>query len=176
MKEKPKSNMKLKPKSKSSSLKRSLSRLMGGEGEEEQLKKEEKEEEKSSFFSFLSKRDDSKIPEDPNATNGADMDQDKDADKGITFKSSKLLSILSPSEVASVSTEAPSSTGWFLFRVFMVILIVLIFILNLTGHLDNVVASVKNFYDTNILPLLVSTGLMKITPIHTAISYTFILS
>ena len=37
MKEKPKSNMKLKPKSKSNSLKRSLSILKGGE---EQLKKE----------------------------------------------------------------------------------------------------------------------------------------
>ena len=156
MKEKPKSNMKLKPKSKSNSLKRSLSILKGGE---EQLKKEEKEEEKSSFFSFLSKRDDSKIPEDPNATNGADTDE------AVTFKSGKLLSILSPSEVASVSTEAPSSTGWFLFRVFMVILIVLVFILNLTGHLDNVVQSIKNFYDTNILPLLVSTGLMKTTPV-----------
>ena len=156
MKEKPKSNMKLKPKSKSNSLKRSLSILKGGE---EQLKKEEKEEEKSSFFSFLSKRNDSKIPEDPNATNGADTDE------AVTFKSGKLLSILSPSEVASVSTEAPSSTGWFLFRVFMVILIVLVFILNLTGHLDNVVQSIKNFYDTNILPLLVSTGLMKTTPV-----------
>lgn len=156
MKEKPKSNMKLKPKSKSNSLKRSLSILKGGE---EQLKKEEKEEEKSSFFSFLSKRDDSKIPEDPNATNGADTDE------AVTFKSGKLLSILSPSEVASVSTEAPSSTGWFLFRVFMVILIVLVFILNLTGHLDNVVQSIKNFYDKNILPLLVSTGLMKTTPV-----------
>lgn len=156
MKEKPKSNMKLKSKSKSNSLKRSLSILKGGE---EQLKKEEKEGEKSSFFSFLSKRDDSKIPEDPNATNGADTDE------AVTFKSGKLLSILSPSEVASVSTEAPSSTGWFLFRVFMVILIVLVFILNLTGHLDNVVQSIKNFYDTNILPLLVSTGLMKTTPV-----------
>ena len=156
MKEKPKSNMILKPKSKSNSLKRSLSILKGGE---EQLKKEEKEEEKSSFFSFLSKRDDSKIPEDPNATNGAETDE------AVTFKSGKLLSILSPSEVASVSTEAPSSTGWFLFRVFMVILIVLVFILNLTGHLDNVVQSIKNFYDTNILPLLVSTGLMKTTPV-----------
>jgi len=127
MKEKPKSNMKLKPKSKSNSLKRSLSILKGGE---EQLKKEND----SSFFSFLSKREDTK-PEDPNATNGPDMDEDKDADKGITFKSSKLLSILSPSEVASVATENSPSTGWFLFRVFMVIIIVLIFILNLTGHL-----------------------------------------
>ena len=162
MKENTKSNMKLKPKSKSNSLKRSLSILKGGE---EQLKKEE--EEKSSFFSFLSKRDDSKIPEDPNATNGPDMDEDddEDADKGITFKSSKLLSILSPSESASVATEKPLSTGWFLFRVFMVILIVLIFILNLTGHLDNVVAFIKKFYDTNIVPLLVSIGIMNVTPV-----------
>jgi len=157
MKEKPKSNMKLKPKSKSNSLKRSLSILKGGE---EQLKKEND----SSFFSFLSKREDTK-PEDPNATNGPDMDEDKDADKGITFKSSKLLSILSPSEAASVATENPPSTGWFLFRVFMVIIIVLIFILNLTGHLDNVVAFIKNFYDTNIAPLLVSIGLIKTTPV-----------
>lgn len=162
MKEKPKSNMKLKTKSKSSSLKRALSVLKGGQ---EELVKKENE---SSFFSFLNKRDDAK-QEYLNATNGPDMDEDKDADKGITFKSSKLLSILSPSEAASVAssttTESPPSIGWFLFRVIVVIIIVLIFILNLTGHLDNVVASVKNFYDTNILPLLVSTGLMKITPI-----------
>jgi len=157
MKEKPKSNMKLKPKSKSNSLKRSLSILKGGE---EQLKKEEegKEEGKSSFFSFLSKRDDSKIPEDPNATNGAETDE------AVTFKSGKLLSVLSPSEAAAVGTEAPSSTAWFLFRVILVIIIVLIFILNLTGHLDSVVAFIKNFYDTNIVPLLVSTGIMKTTP------------
>ena len=157
MKEKPKSNMKLKPKSKSNSLKRSLNILKGGE---EQLKKDND----SSFFSFLSKREDTK-PEDPNATNGPDMDEDKDADKGITFKSSKLLSILSPSEAASVATEKPPSMGWFLFRVFMVISIVLIFILNLTGHLDNVVEFIKNFYYTNIAPLLVSIGIMKTTPV-----------
>ena len=152
MKEKPKSNMKLKPKSKSNSLKRSLNILKGGE---EQLKKEE---ETSSFFSFLSKREDTK-PEDPNATNGAETDE------AITFKSGKLLSILSPSEAVSAGTENPPSTGWFLFRVFMVILIVLIFILNLTGYLDNVVAFIKNFYDTNIAPLLVSIGLIKTTPV-----------
>ena len=157
MKEKPKSNMKLKPKSKSNSLKRSLSILKGGE---EQLKKDEegKEEGKSSFFSFLSKRDDSKIPEDPNATNGAETDE------AVTFKSGKLLSVLSPSEAASVGTEAPPSMAWFLFRVILVIIIVLIFILNLSGHLDSVVAFIKNFYDTNIVPLLVSTGIMKTTP------------
>jgi hypothetical protein len=152
MKEKPKSNMKLKPKSKSNSLKRSLSILKGGE---EQLKKEE---ETSSFFSFLNKREDTK-PEDPNATNGAETDE------AITFKSGKLLSILSPSESASVATEPASSMAWFLFRVILVIIIVLVFILNLTGHLDNVVEYIKNFYNTNIVPLLVSIGVMKTTPV-----------
>lgn len=151
MKEKPKSNMKLKPKSKSNSLKRSLSILKGGE---EQLKKEND----SSFFSFLNKREDTK-PEDPNATNGAETDE------AITFKSGKLLSILSPSESASVATEPASSMAWFLFRVILVIIIVLVFILNLTGHLDNVVEYIKNFYNTNIVPLLVSIGVMKTTPV-----------
>jgi hypothetical protein len=55
--------------------------------------------------------------------------------------------------------------AWFLFRVILVIIIVLVFILNLTGHLDNVVEYIKNFYNTNIVPLLVSIGVMKTTPV-----------
>jgi hypothetical protein len=161
MKEKSKSNTKLKTKSKSNSLKRSLSILRGGE------ETQPKEEDKSSFFSFLNKRD-VKIPEDPKATNGPDMDADADADKGITFKSNKLLSILTPSEAASVASsngEAPTSTWWFVFRVIVVLLIVLVFTLNLTGYLDNVVDSIKQFFYTNIAPLLVYIGLMKPNPV-----------
>ena len=160
MKEKSKSNTKLKPKSKSNSLKRSLNILKGGE------ETQPKEEDKSSFFSFLNKREDKK-PEDPKATNGPDMDADAEADEGITFKSNKLLSILSPSEAASVASstgEAPPSTLWFIFRVIVVLLIVLVFALNLTGYLDNVVASIMLFFDKNIAPLLISIGLMKISP------------
>jgi len=161
MKEKSKSNMKLKPKSKSNSLKRSLSILRGGE------EAQPKEEGKSSFFSFLNRREDKK-PEDSKATNGPDMDTDPDADKGITFKSNKLLSVLSPSEAASVASsngEAPASTWWFVFRVIIVLIVVLVFTLNLTGYLDNVVASIKQFFYTNIAPLLVSIGLMKPSPV-----------
>jgi hypothetical protein len=161
MKEKSKSSTKSKLKPKSNSLKRSLSILKGGE------EAQPKEEVKSSFFSFLNKRD-SKIPEDPKATNGPDMDSGADADEGITFKSNKLLSILSPSEAASVASsngEAPASTWWFVFRVIVVLLIVLVFTLNLTGYLDNVIDSIKQFFDTNIVPLLVSIGLMKTTPV-----------
>jgi hypothetical protein len=160
-KEKSKSNTKSNPKSKSNSLKRSLSMLKGGE------EAQPKEEGKSSFFSFLDKREDKK-PEDPKATNGPDMDADADADEGITFKSNKLLSILSPSEAASVASssgEAPPSTWWFVFRVIVVLLIVLVFTLNLTGYLDNIVAWIKQVFDTNIAPLLISIGLMKFTPV-----------
>ena len=108
MKEKSKSNTKTK--SKSNSLKRALSMLKGGEDAQP------KEESKSSFFDFLKKRD-VKKPEEPTPqSNGADMEA-ADADEGITFKSNKLLSILSPSEAASVASstgqEAPPSTWWF---------------------------------------------------------------
>ena len=159
MKEKSKSNTKTK--TKSNSLKRSVSMLKGGDDAQP------KEESKSSFFDFLNKRD-VKKPEEPiPQSNGADTDEDKDA--SITFKSNKLLSILSPSEAASVASsngqEAPPSTLWFVFRVIVVLLIVLVFTLNLTGYLDNVTAWIKQFFDTNIAPLLVSIGLMKATPI-----------
>jgi len=159
MKEKSKSNTKTK--TKSNSLKRSLSMLKGGEDAPP------KEESKSSFFDFLNKRD-VKKPEEPTPqSNGADIDEDKDA--GITFKSNKLLSILSPSEAASIASstgqEAPPSTWWFVFRVIVVLLIVLIFTLNLTGYLGNVAEWIKQFFDTNIAPLLVSVGLMKATPV-----------
>ena len=159
MKEKSKSNTKTK--TKSNSLKRSVSMLKGGDDAQP------KEESKSSFFDFLNKRD-VKKPEEPiPQSNGADTDEDKDA--SITFKSNKLLSILSPSEAASVASstgqEAPPSTLWFVFRVIVVLLIVLVFTLNLTGYLDNVIAWIKQFFDTNIAPLLVSIGLMKATPV-----------
>jgi hypothetical protein len=159
MKEKSKSNTKTK--TKSNSLKRSLGMLKGGEDAPP------KEESKSSFFDFLNKRD-VKKPEEPTPqSNGQDIDED--ADEGITFKSNKLLSILSTSEAASVASsngqEAAPSTLWFVFRVIVVLLIVLVFTLNLTGYLDNVIAWIKQFFDTNIAPLLISVGLMKATPV-----------
>ena len=152
--------MKEKTKSKSNSLKRSLKILKGGEDAEP------KEEKKSSFFDFLNKRDIKKTEEPSSLSNGADTENDKDA--SITIKSNKILSILSPNETASISSsngEAPASTSWFIFRVVVVLLIVLAFILNLTGHLDSVVEEFKAFYDKNIAPLLVSIGLIKDTPI-----------
>ena len=176
-KSKPFSNPK--SKSKSSSLKRSLKILMGGEentgagagagageGKPEPSKS-------SSLFSFLGKFKTEKpeMPKDFKASNGADMDADADADKGITFKSNKLLSVLSPSEAASVSsgsgsgdTESSPSTWWFIFRVIIVFLIVIVFSLNLTGYLEYTVDWFKQQIELYITPLLVSIGFIKPTP------------
>ena len=152
-----KEKSKPKHKSKSSSLKRSLNILMGGEenardgagagaGAGDGANKPESAK-STSFFSFLDrfKSEKPEMPKDYKASNGADMDADADADaeagKGITFKSNKLLSVLSPSEAASVSSgssnsESSPSIWWFVFRVIIVFLIVIVFALNLTGYLE----------------------------------------
>lgn len=151
-------NAKSKPKS--NSLKRSLKILMGGQ--EEINNPKETNPKSKPFFSFLDGLKTEK-PKDFNASNAPEEEEDK----GITFKSSKLLSILSPTEAASVTSgsEAPPSTWWFVFRVIIVLLIVLIFALNLTGYLDNVLNLFKEFYYLYIAPLLVSIGLINSTPV-----------
>ena len=170
-----KEKSKPKHKSKSSSLKRSLKILMGGEenaGVGDGANKPESAK-STSFFSFLDKFKSEKpeMPKDYKASNGADMDTDADADadKGITFKSNKLLSVLSPSEAASVSSgssnsESSPSIWWFVFRVIIVFLIVIVFALNLTGYLEITVEWFKQQIELYITPLLVSIGIVKPTP------------
>ena len=160
-----------KSKSKSSSLKRSLKVLMGGEENTGTGKPEPTKS--TSLFSFLDrfKTEKPEMPKDFKASNGADMDADEDADKGITFKSNKLISVLSPSEAASISsgtgdTESSpaSSIWWFVFRVIIVFLIVIVFALNLTGYLENTVEWFKQQIELYITPLLVLFGIVKPTP------------
>lgn len=172
-----KEKSKPKHKSKSSSLKRSLKILMGGEenadagaGAGAGAGANKPESAKStSLFSFLDKFKSEKpeMPKDYKASNGADMDAD--ADKGITFKSSKLLSVLSPSEAASVSSgsgdsESSPSILWFVFRVIIVFLIVIVFALNLTGYLEQTVEWFKQQIELYITPLLVMIGIVNPTP------------
>lgn len=174
-----KEKSKPKHKSKSSSLKRSLKILMGGEENSDSgagagagAGANKPESAKStSFFSFLDKFKSEKpeMPKDYKASNGADMDADADADKGITFKSNKLLSVLSPSEAASVSSgssdsESSPSIWWFVFRVIIVFLIVIVFALNLTGYLEQTVEWFKQQIELYITPLLIMTGIVKSTP------------
>jgi len=174
-----KEKSKPKHKSKSSSLKRSLNILMGGEenardgaGAGDGANKPESAK-STSFFSFLDrfKSEKPEMPKDYKASNGADMDADADAEagKGITFKSNKLLSVLSPSEAASVSSgssnsESSPSIWWFVFRVIIVFLIVIVFALNLTGYLEITVEWFKQQIELYITPLLVSIGIVKPTP------------
>ena len=154
-----------KHKSKSNSLKNSLKSLSGGDNENNDNNEKSKS---NGFFSFLDRFKTEK-PKDFNASNAPDMDMDKEnkEDDGITFKSSKLISALSNSEAASVSSgnEAPPSTWWFVFRVIVVLIIVLVFALNLTGYLDNVLQYLKEMFYKYIAPILVSIGLMKSSPV-----------
>lgn len=165
-----KEKSKPKHKSKSSSLKRSLKILMGGEenaGAGAGANNPESAK-STSLFSFLDKFKSEKpeMPKDYKASNGADMDADEDADKGITFKSNKLLSVLSPSEASSGSSDSESSPSiwWFVFRVIIVFLIVIVFALNLTGYLEQTVEWFKQQIELYITPLLVSIGIVKPTP------------
>jgi hypothetical protein len=168
-----KEKSKPKHKSKSSSLKRSLKILMGGEENAGAGANKPESAKSTSLFSFLDKFKSEKpeMPKDYKASNGADMDTDADADadKGITFKSNKLLSVLSPSEAASVSSgssdsESSPSIWWFVFRVIIVFLIVIVFALNLTGYLEITVEWFKQQIELYITPLLVSIGIVKPTP------------
>jgi hypothetical protein len=168
-----KEKSKHKSKSKSSSLKRSLHILMGGEENIGAGEGKSESTKSKSLFSFLDrfKTEKPEIPKDYKASNGADMDADADADKGITFKSNKLLSVLSPSEAASVASSSgdsesspASSTWWFVFRVIIVFVIVIVFALNLTGYLEHSVEWFKQQIELYITPLLVSVGIVKATP------------
>lgn len=157
-------------KSKSNSLKHSLKILAGGENQNNPSNNaDNNDKEKSSgLFTFLGRFKTEK-PKDYDAKNEPDMDIDQDKnkedDKSITFKSNQLVSALSPSEEASVSSTSPSSTGWFLFRVVIVLLVVLGFALNLTGHLDSVLERVKELFYKHVAPILISIGIMKPTPV-----------
>ena len=166
-----KEKLKPKHKSKSSSLKRSLKILMGGEENAGAGANKPEPTKSTSVFSFLDrfKTEKPEMPKDFKASNGADMDADADADKGITFKSNTLLSVLSPSEAASVSSGTGDSGSspsiwWFVFRVIIVFLIVIVFALNLTGYLEHTVEWFKQQFELYITPLLVSIGIVKPTP------------
>lgn len=152
-------------KSKSKSLKNSLKLLAGGDNDNTNDADKSKS---TSLFSFLDKFKTEK-PKDFNASNAADpeLDKEKTEDKDITYKSNNLITTLSANESASFSStgENAPSTGWFLFRIFIVLLILGIFVLNLTGYLDNVVDYIKELFYKYISPILIKIGLMKPSPV-----------
>lgn len=159
-------------KSKSNSLKNSLKLLSGGENDKtndnNNNENENNKSKSTGLFSFLDKFKTEK-PKDFNASNAADPDLDKEQskDKDITFKSNNLITALSASETASVYANGQSgpSTGWFVFRIFIVLVILIVFALNLTGYLDNVVEYIKELFYKYISPILIKIGIMKPSPV-----------
>jgi len=162
-------------KSKSNSLKNSLKLLSGGENDKtndnNNNENENNKSKSTGLFSFLDKFKTEK-PKDFNASNAADPDLDKEQskDKDITFKSNNLITALSASETASVyaNGESGPSTGWFVFRIFIVLLILVVFALNLTGYLDNVVEYIKELFYKYIAPIFIKIGVMNPSPVITS--------
>ena len=169
-------------KSKRSSL---LKSLYGGEGEGEGEQAVSASTganataEKPSAFSGLLNKLSASLPgsrsrstkpgEDYNAAN----DEDKTGDASFPISFSSKPKSATPAAAAASDTETtdytgtkdtPSSTWWFVFRVVVVLLLVLVFALHLTGYLDNLTAWFTNTLGPYINPVLVSIGLMKSTP------------
>jgi hypothetical protein len=157
-----------------------LKSLYGGEGENESAEKPAESSanssaEKPSAFSGLLNKLSASLPGSRSTKAGEDYNAANDEDK--TDDTSFPISFSSKSKAAATAVEndnniedytgdkdTPSSTWWFVFRVVVVLLIVLVFALNLTGYLDNLTAWFTNTFGPYINPILVSIGLMKSTP------------
>ena len=154
------------PKSKYSSL---LKSLKGGQDEEEGNKKPSSLEYIKNLYSSSERNT---PPKDYNSKIGEDTESKNDTNStfGISFNSKKITSYLTPPTPAEVNAslastpETTGSTGWFVFRVIIVLIIVIIFGLNITGYLDNVIAWFTNTFGPYINPILVSIGLMESAP------------
>ena len=120
----------------------------------------EKPVEKKSAFDFFNKFS---PPKDYKSENGAD--EVKPISSGL-FSSSVASTAATAATAASgvTDTDAPTSTWWFVFRVVLVLIIALIFILNMTGYLDDLTAWFTNTLGPYINPILVKVGLMESTP------------
>ena len=149
--------------SKSKSL---LKTLLGGDDGDnvfdsniKTVSESEKPAEKKSAFDFFDKFS---PPKDYKSENGSDEDTSKvSTAKGI-FSSSAAVAATATS--VATDTESESSTGWFIFRVIIVGIIAIIFILNMTGYLDDLTAWFTNTFGPYINPILVKIGVMDSTP------------
>ena len=150
-----------------------LKSLYGGEGEGEG-KQATGAEKPSAFSGILNKLSTSlsgsrsgstKPGEDYNAANNEDKNDD--ASFPISFSTKSNAVATSPSTNSTADTDytgnkdTPSSSWWFVFRVVVVLLLVLVFALHLTGYLDNLIAWYTNTLGPYINPMFVSIGLIN---------------
>ena len=150
-----------------------LKSLYGGEGEGEEARVEKP----SAFSGILNKLSTSlsgsrsgstKPGEGYNAANNEDKNDDASFPISFSTKSNAVATSPSTNSTADTDTtgtkDTPSSTWWFVFRVVVVLLLVLVFALHLTGYLDNLTAWYTNTLGPYINPMFVSIGLMKSRP------------
>ena len=150
-------------KSKSKSL---LKTLLGGDDGDNvnvgNVGESEKPAEKKSAFDFFDKFS---PPKDYKSENGSDEDTSKvSTAKGIFSSSAAVAATAATATSVATDTESESSTGWFIFRVIIVGIIAIIFILNMTGYLDDLTAWFTNTFGPYINPILVKIGVMDSTP------------
>jgi hypothetical protein len=153
-----------------------LKSLHGGEGEGEgEVKGEEARVEKPSAFSGILNKLSASLPGSRSSSTKPGEDYNAANEEDKTNDTSFPISFSSKSKTASSDTDnktedytgdkdTPSSTWWFVFRVVVVLLLVLVFALHLTGYLDNLTAWFTNTLGPYINPMLVSIGLMQSTP------------
>ena len=137
-----------------------LKTLLGGDdGNVGNVGESAKTPEKKSAFDFFDKF--SSPPKDYKSENGAD--EVKPVSTGLFSSSSAVAATAIAASGASgvTDTEAPASTGWFVFRVIIVLIIALIFILNMTGYLDDLTAWFTNTFGPYINPILLKLGVME---------------
>ena len=150
-------------KSKSKSL---LKTLLGGDDGDNinvgNIGESEKPAEKKSAFDFFDKFS---PPKDYKSENGSDEDTSKvSTAKGIFSSSAAVAATAATATSVATDTESESSTGWFIFRVIIVGIIAIIFILNMTGYLDDLTAWFTNTFGPYINPIFVKIGVMDSTP------------
>jgi hypothetical protein len=154
-----------------------LKSLYGGEGESQGEKPAEAvaSSEKPSAFSGILNKLSASLPGSRSSSTKPGEDYNAANDEDKTNDTSFPISFSSKSKTASSDTDnktedytgnkdSPSSTWWFVFRVVVVLLLVLVFALHLTGYLDNLTAWFTNTLGPYINPMLVSIGLMQSTP------------
>jgi hypothetical protein len=139
-----------------------LKTLLGGDdgnvGNVGNVGESAKTPEKKSAFDFFDKF--SSPPKDYKAENGAD--EVKPVSTGLFSGSAAVTAAATASAASGVTdTESSASTGWFVFRVIIVVIIALIFILSMTGYLDDLTAWFTNTFGPYINPILLKLGLME---------------
>ena len=139
---------------------KSLLKMLSG-GENENVVETEKTPEKKSAFDFFDKFS---PPKDYASKNGADEEIEPVSKSKNIFSSPAAIAATATTAASVSNANSDASTGWFVFRVMIVIIIAIIFVMSMTGYLDDLTSWIRNTLGPYINPILVKIGIMESTP------------